>query len=435
MPYTSCEQVKQSLYLSIDHVEKNREEFLENPKTNFTRSRKISFEQAMMFPMLTEAGNLATELMDFFGEDKFPLPSAMVQRRSLIKPEAFIELFFHFTNKIPVLNLFNGYQLVSCDGTRLNLPYNPSDPGSFIQCISNRKGINQLHMNALYDPQNDIFLDIELQGIHEMDEKAAFTRFLDKYADLASTLKRIYLADRGYASYNIIAHAIHNGQFFLIRVPESFAKNICVNNKNWLDDLYADEEVNVHIGRRNLKAFQALENFHIIPSSGHYDYIQAGSDDIDCLSFRVVKFPLSDNSFEYIVTNLPSRPFNLHTVKSLYRRRWNQETAFRYLKYGGNIVRLHSLKKEFVLQEIYAKLTLYNFSACLEATVKRKKKTTDTHTYVLNHTQMQKIIIRYLRGVIKGVEDMILRFFVPNRPDRKYERNLRRQSAGTLAYR
>ena len=266
-------------------------------------------------------------------------------------------------------------------------------------------------MNALYDPVNDLFLDIELQSIHEMNEKAAFTVFLDKYAHLKTALKRIYIADRGYASYNIFAHAIHNGQLFLIRVPESF------------------------IGRRRSKRFQELENFHYIPSGSHYDYARACSDDVDCLGIRVLKFPISGDSFEYIVTNLPKYSFSLETVKKLYKLRWNQETAFRYLKYGGNIVHLHSLKKEYLLQEIFAKLTLYNFSACLEAAVKIREKKTDKYTYVINHTQMQKICIRFLRGAIQSAEELISGFLVPIRPGRSFERKLRRQSAEPLTYR
>lgn len=435
MQHISCEQVRQLLFSSIDHLLSHREEFLRNPQSDFTRARKISFVHAILFPMLLGHENLATELMDFFDEDKLPLPSAMVQRRSLIRPEAFQELLFHFTEQIPVLKTFHGYQLVSCDGSRLNLPYNTSDPDTFIQCIEGRKGINQMHMNALYDPVNDLFLDIELQSIHEMNEKAAFTVFLDKYAHLKTALKRIYIADRGYASYNIFAHAIHNGQLFLIRVPESFAKGICRDRENRLAGEYADEEVTVHIGRRRSKRFQELENFHYIPSDSHYDYARACSDDVDCLGIRILKFPISGDSFEYIVTNLPKYSFSLETVKKLYKLRWNQETAFRYLKYGGNIVHLHSLKKEYLLQEIFAKLTLYNFSACLEAAVKIREKKTDKYTYVINHTQMQKICIRFLRGAIQSAEELISGFLVPIRPGRSFERKLRRQSAEPLTYR
>ena len=200
--------------------------------------------------MLAGSEDIDDELMDFFYEENLPLASAMIQRRNQIKSAAFQELFYHFSKSIPVLNTFRSYQLAVVDGSRLNLPYNPRNPDTFIQCIKGRKGINQMHMNALYDPLNDYFLDVELQYIHQMNEKGAFCKFLDKNRDADSSRKRIYLADRGYASYNIFAHAIHNNQLFLIRVPETFAEKMCPNSYGWLEEQYEDEEVTVSIGRR-----------------------------------------------------------------------------------------------------------------------------------------------------------------------------------------
>lgn len=433
MQHFSADNVRQSLFSSIDSILERRNEFLTNPQSDFTRTQKISFIQTMLFPMVAGSDNVATEMLDFFGEDKLPLPSAMIQRRNQVRPEAFQELFYNFTQDIPVLKTFKGYQLVTCDGSRINLPYNPSDPDSYIQCIKGRKGINQIHLNALYDPMNDFFLDVELQGIRQMDETGAFQRLLDKHA--GDGTKRIYIADRGYASYNIFAHAIHNSQLFLIRVPGSFAKNICIDNEHWLEDPCADEEVSVHIGRRRIKKSLELENFHHISASRRYDFIEAGTDRIDHIRLRVLKFPISEGTFEYIATNLPAYAFPLLTIKKLYNYRWGQETAFRYLKYAGNMVRIHSLKKEFLIQEIYGKLTLYNFSSFISAVVECPQKKTDKHTYTVNHTQLQKVCIRFLKGLIKNVEALISRFLVPIRPGRKFERNIRRQSADTLTYR
>lgn len=41
--------------------------------------------------------------------------------------------------------------------------------------------------------------------------------------------------------------------------------------------------------------------------------------------------------------------------------RWGIETSFRELKYCIGIVNLHGKKDDFVKQEIYAALTMYNF--------------------------------------------------------------------------
>ena len=99
------------------------------------------------------------------------------------------------------------------------------------------------------------------------------------------------------------------------------------------------------------------------------------------------------------------------------------------------MVHIHSLKKEFYIQEIFGKLTMYNFSSFLSQTVSTEQTDCNKYTYNLNHTQLQKICIRFLKGVIQDVRPLIQRFLVPVRPDRKFKRNLRRQSADTLGYR
>ncbi len=436
MSHISSEQIKKSLFSSIDSLLDRRDEFLYNPESSFKRTKKISFSQTVLFPMIAGSDNVATELLDYFGEDYLPLPSAMIQRRNQIKPDAFIELFDQFSKKIPVKNTFHGYQLVACDGTRLNLLYNPSDSDSFIQCIEGRKGINQIHMNALYDILNDVFLNVELQNIKQMNEKTAFCNFLDQDNSTTSGAKRIYIADRGYASYNDFAHAIHNNKLFLIRVSESFAKGICKGRVDWLKDSCVDENVTVHIIRKRNRMLYALENHHLVPHASCYDYATKGTNEYDRLSFRVLKFPVGDNNTpEYIVTNLPAYGFSSSTIKELYRLRWGEETAFRHLKYAGNMVHIHSLKRAFLIQEIYAKLTLYNFSSYLASAVSTPIESTEMYSYAINHTQMQKIVIRFIKGIIEDVGALISRFRVPIRLGRKYERNLRRQSADTLAYR
>ena len=426
---------KQTLLSTISSLFERRSLFFSNPDSDFTRVKKISFEQTVLFPIIAGKENTATELIDFFNEGKIPFPSAMIQRRNQIKPEAFITLFREFIGRIPISETFRGYQLACFDGTRTNLPYNPSDKDTYIQAIADRKGINQMHLNSLYDPMNDIFLDVELQGIRQVDEKAALCTVLDRQVLVGQKYRRIYLADRGFASFNILAHAIHNDQLFLIRIPVSFATSICLGHEDWLDMTSFDKELHVHVGRRKTKKNMELENYHCINKRRHYDFIEPGSDKIDSLKLRILKFPISDDSYEYIVTNLPMYGFSESTVKELYGLRWNEEVAFRHLKYAGNLVHIHSLKKEHLLQEIYGKLTLYNFSAFLAATIGRIRKKTDKYIYVLNHTQAQKICIRFLRGEIKDPVELICRYLIPVRLGRKFERNLRRQSADTLNYR
>ncbi len=428
------DSVKQLLCSKMDSLLQRRDEFLVKSDKDFTRVKKISFEQALLFPMVAGADNIDEELMDLFPESVVPSPSAMIQRRNQIKPSAFAELFAQFKDALPAPKKFYGYKVAAFDGSRLNLPYNPSDKETYIQCITGRRGINQCHLNALYDPLNHLFLDVELQPVISMNEKGAFCSVLDRNRD--SLQKTIFIADRGFASYNIFAHAIRNKQLFLIRVPESFAMTVCTNKDRWLEAEQSDEEVLIHVGRSRKKKAVSLENYHFINKKGHYDFITPGSEKIDEFQVRVLKFPISKSSYEYIVTNLPRYAFSVQSIKELYHIRWGVETAFRHLKYAANMVRIHSLKKDHIWQEIYAKLTLYNFSSAVAACADIcNSKTTEKHKYVINRTKLIKTCIKFLQGSISGVIERVVKNLVPVRPGRSFQRNPRRQPAGTAHYR
>ena len=156
MSFTVSE-IRQNLFYVFESLLARRNEFLKNPSSDFTRKKKISFAQTMLFPMIAGADNVATELLDLFGEKDLPLPSAMIQRRNQVKKEAFQELFYQFNKTISCNKTFHGYRLIACDGTRLNLPYNHADHNTLVDNIDGRKGFNQTHLNSLYDILNDIF--------------------------------------------------------------------------------------------------------------------------------------------------------------------------------------------------------------------------------------------------------------------------------------
>ena len=71
----------------------------------------------------------------------------------------------------------------------------------------------------------------------------------------------------------------------------------------------------------------------------------------------------------------------------------------------------------------------------MASVIGKERKRTDKYVYVLNRTQAQKICIRFLKGKLKDPVEQICRYLVPVRPGRKFDRNLRRQSADTLNYR
>ena len=93
------------------------------------------------------------------------------------------------------------------------------------------------------------------------------------------------------------------------------------------------------------------------------------------MQFRVVKIKVAENTYEYMITNLP-HTFDLEDIKACYHWRWGIEISFRYLKHANGLLYFHSKKPEFLKQEIYANLILYNFGIFLanEAAEENQKK-------------------------------------------------------------
>lgn len=433
MKKPTSEQMKNTLLTSIDQLLDKKEEFLDNSATAFSRVQKISFRDTILFPIIAGSESTSIELLDFFPEEHLPSQPAMNYRRSQVKVEAFQKLFENFTSKIPQNETFLGMRVIACDGSRINTPYNPKDPDSFVHSIEDRKGFNQYHLNMCYDVLNNLFLDSVIQSYHSMDEQLAFCEMIDRFSK-DSDIPVIFVIDRGYSSYNVIQHAYNSENYFVIRLTSNMAENIfCDCKEFWSEDTF-DIEDDIHAGRVRTQENIALRNYHYIRPEHSYDHIPAGSRETDQFHVRLVKFELSSGNSEYLLTNLPRSEFSLSDLKELYHLRWEIETSFRHLKYASELIHIHSLKPEFIFQEIYAKLICYNFGAAVLNSV-NKPVTKKKHIYKVEKTYLIKVCIRFLKGKIKDLESLVVKRMVPVRAGRSFKRNIRRQHADTLQYR
>ena len=105
------------------------------------------------------------------------------------------------------------------------------------------------------------------------------------------------------------------------------------------------------------------------------------------MKMRVIRFPIPQGSYECIITNLPQDKFNSDEIKRLYAKRWGIETSFRELKYALGLTRFHSKKPEYIMQEIWSRIALYNFCEIIATNVVINEKKGYKHTYQLNYTE------------------------------------------------
>ena len=107
-----------------------------------------------------------------------------------------------------------------------------------------------------------------------------------------------------------------------------------------------------------------------------------------------------------------------------------------YLFHKIGLTNLHSKNVEYICQEIYAKLILYNFCEIISANIileERNRK----YTYQLNYTMAIQICRHYLRQtfVTIDVEGLIKKELSPQRPHRQYQRRVIKKRWVSFAYR
>lgn len=98
--------VKSTLSKLIDKMATEPKLYVNNPTTDFTRKRKLSFE-TVMYLMLSMGGNsLSSEFMEYFKYNvDMPSTSAFIQQRDKIKLLAVEFLLYEFTNSFQNLKL------------------------------------------------------------------------------------------------------------------------------------------------------------------------------------------------------------------------------------------------------------------------------------------------------------------------------------------
>ena len=440
----SAIQIKETLVGLIKELSASPWLFLKTPTKDFTRNRKISFSDTLTLLLSMEGKSTTNELLCYYRCSKdTPTASALRQQRDKIMPEAFEFLFREFSaactgkGKCP---LYNGYRLLAVDGSDLLFAANPSDPDSYYSGENGQKPHNIFHLNALFDLRQKVYVDAIVQKSRLANEHQALCDMVDR----SSIDKAILLADRNYESYNDLAHLQEKGWKFLIRVKDG--KCGIVSGLPLPDKDSFDCSFHLSLTRKQTneikKRMKEDPSLKYIASSTPFDFLPSHSRKHDPfasykLFFRAVRFRLTDSSFETVLTNLDASEASPSMLKQLYALRWGIETSFRDLKYTVGLSSFHSKKVDHVLQEIFARLTMYNFSELITACAVIRSVPGRNLAYQANFSAAVHICREFFRGSVHppDVEALISRFLSPVRPDRKRNRNLSPKGVVSFLYR
>ena len=428
-------RIKNTLHSVIRDVAKHSENFCRCPEKDFTRNRKLPLEKVLTLLVKMGGHSLRDEMLDCIDFEEMPATvSALVQQRNKLLPEALEYLFREFTNRCHNPKTYKGYRLLAVDGSDLQFTANPNDPLSYFPGANGQKPYSFLHLNALYDLSSNLYLDAVVQKRRAANENAALVSMVDR-SGIGEPV--IITADRGYESYNTLEHIVQKGWKYLIRLRES--KGIISSLS--LPEGDFDMPVQLFLTRKQTKKLKELQKefpgmYRFLPINVNFDYLPWGTDGFYPFSFRIVRFKISDELTETLITNLDRDTFPADELKYLYHLRWGIETSFRQLKYTIGLSLFQSKKVEYITQEIFARLTMYNFCELITSHVviqnKRRK-----YVYQTNFTAAVHICRQFLRGAVSPpkVEALIEQQVVPIRPGRSIPRKAKNIKFNGFFYR
>ncbi len=439
---TTIMSVKQELDASISQLNEVSWMFSKKPGVYFTRDRKLPFPKVISCLLSMEGGSLTSELLKHFGcSADIASSSAFVQQRSKISEEAFPMLFSLFVKKTDSPNLYKGLRLIAADGSDIQIPTNPNHPDSYFPGVNGQTSYNMLHMDAMYDLLRHTYTDAFLVGQRKVNERSSLCSMIDR-----SSLENVLLiADRGYEGFNLMAHIQEKRWHFLIRIQDVLHSRGLAAGLDLPDKDEFDIPINLSLTTKSTNEVKLLcrdrNKYRYIPSTTAFDYLPKKNRKYSPtlfyeLRFRIVRFKITEDTYETVITNLDPFLFPPEELKRLYDMRWGIETSFRELKYTVGLLHFHAKKVEYIYQEVFARLIMYNFTELVTSPVIIQKADAK-YAYKANFSVAVHVCRQFFLGNVSPpvVEALIRRHVSPIRPGRSRPRKMTVKHAVSFIYR
>lgn len=338
-----CKTIIQTLSSYLDMpstIEEHRE-----PR-HFTRKRKLSFNQLVLYLFYTSAASMDFNL-DQIKEDlpelHFPSISkqAVSKARRYINPNLFkeffnlsVDLYYKHTDTRKLWN--EKYHIFAIDGTNLEIPNSKSDFNYFGEMFSYPDPDRKYTMavaSMVYDVLDDYIVHTDIAGFSNSERRFAIQHMIN-LEQIGIFDNSIVIFDRGYYSEDFFRYCADHGHLCLMRLKEGLTIS-----KNCKSDDY-----------RSSLPGNKKKNTNDIP-------------------IRIIKVQLPGGEVEYLATNIFDPDITPAMFKELYFLRWPIELKYRELKLQHMIEEFNSATPWSIFQEFYINMILSNLSALIKEEV------------------------------------------------------------------
>jgi hypothetical protein len=319
------------------------EEFLIDHRVSsrsFTRKRKMPFENLLFFMLNSAKKSIQIELTDYMGSfttHKNITKSAYCQQRMNLKHTAFIELNDDLVNGFyekAEYKRWNGFRLMSIDGSTLMLPYSDKIRDEF-GVNSESNNVPMARVTTLFDLLNEVMVDSLIRPNISAEINMAVEHFQKlKQGDLL-------ILDRGFGARWLFCILLNSHIDFVTRIQHGFGEDV--------DSFWDSKKTSKIIRVEELpeKSKQRL-------------------GEIQPFEFRLVKFLLENGETEVLATSLlDETKYPTEIFKELYRLRWGVETNYNHLKNHIEIGNFSGYTPHVIRQDFFANVMISNMQSLI----------------------------------------------------------------------
>lgn len=382
---TFCNLQSAALKRFIKEEASNSDNLL-HPDSDFSRSRRLSAVDLAAVAYQTEDRSINRSLPILPDSLSDVSLSAISQGRQKIRFLLYSHVFYRMNDLFSSEDdkTFHGWRLLSVDGSELSV----SPDGNDMSTYGGSKKGSKHHFylaNPLYDVLNHVYLDLVMQPGSQKNEDSAFLELAQRYEGE----KAIFICDRGYEALMTFYRLNQTDKHFVIRIKDESSSTSILKHYPTPDTEEYDISFDVTLTCKNNSHVKAnWETCKYISSYSKHPEFQNGVTELP-LHGRVVRYKTVCEGIESFITLFTSLPFDEFTTEDLceiYRLRWQIELSYRDIKERIGLKDVHGRKKELVIGEVFAKMTLYNlysrirnkvensqeFAECCRNAMKRK---------------------------------------------------------------
>lgn len=416
----------------------------------FSLAQKITLRDVVLFYMQRMGCTINQDIAAYFSKVGKPrvTKQGMFKALDKLNPEFFPYVIRELANKYYErgdYQTLNGYIVLACDGTKLDLPNTPELAEKFggakNQTVTDTSKIKtpQANCSVLVDVLNHVVLNASMCS-YDTSELPMLFEHLEKCRDLLKGKKVLLLCDRYYVSAELFLYCTFHEIDFIVRNKSyCYKEHIAKVKTEGLILLDFDKAWINRMKREDCKAIAKLMDnclaLRVVKNTYSYkptDKKRAEEVQVDSAYLTSVSVPLLSKG---------------EVVSAYHVLRWDNETVFYDIKDHLEVERFNSGKVNIVINSYLAKVLNYMiggqfFNDADELNMSRKDEEGQTTKYdyipnmknILDTLRIDPIFPKILHcqeiritvpDIQKYVEDLVedfSRVLVPVRPGRHYQR-------------